>query len=113
MSNEEAIAQLTFLHHIETDRKAYRLVASIEMAISALESIDRIKTKLNARDKLVDKLEDRVYKLMAEKDAAVKILKKEVKDNFNLCYYCKHHSFDFCNDCDYEGSRWEWRGVEE
>lgn len=53
-----------------------------------------------------------IESIMAEKDAAVKILKKEVKDNFNLCYYCKHHSFDFCNDCDYEGSRWEWRGIQ-
>lgn len=37
MTYEEAIAQLTFLHHIETDRKAYRLAESIEIAISALE----------------------------------------------------------------------------
>lgn len=95
MSNEEAIAQLTFLHHIETDRKAYRLVASIEMAISALESIDRIT---------------------AERDAAIDGIKAAIVGANDYCFLCKNLELDGqCHQVCVPNTRnwsWEWRGIE-
>lgn len=95
MTNEEALAHLK-LHDYWTQFSWQDEVC--EVAISALESIDKIK---------------------AERDAAV----NELKENLCSCYYCKSYDrnplspfceeYDICSRGNGEADRWEWRGVQE
>lgn len=87
MSNEEAIATInSFINWGEFVPKEKE---ALTLAISALESIDRIT---------------------AERDAA----EEEI---YHGCWNCIHNhvtSVDY-NDCDIGGcdySKWEWRGVQ-
>lgn len=116
MTNEEAIIKCEdYLSRYEKLRKREDFTKNdeenIEFALvvkSALESIDRIKTKLNARDKLVDKLEDRVYKLTAERDAAI----ADIKEAAHFpCEFCKKR-VKGCN-CWSAYDKWEWRGLKD
>ena len=106
MINEEAIEYLKQL--IETGYDSTHNGERLRAAISALESIDRIKAKHNARDKLVDELEDRVFSLTAERDAAIADIKEAARFP---CKFCKKEE-NGC-DCYCAYDKWEWRGIQD
>ena len=88
MTAKEAANILKNMAFLDVERDHEKTEEAIKMAISALESIDRIT---------------------AERDAAV----KDLSGVWGKCFYCKNYDWHNClSTPTRNGACWEWRGVQ-
>lgn len=62
---------------------------------------------------IVQQLRVDLEKMKAERDAAVANLRECAIEDYAECLYCSHKDkYTFCHNC-FNGSNWEWVGVQK